>query len=348
MIVRFGFVAMSMLLENASPSRTMTYKNFAKLADRGAAVRKLERIAEENLNHTLRVLRHAVAHDIRVYRFSSRLIPLSTHDELHDWNPFEALKDAFAEVGRYVREQRMRVSFHPDHFCVLNSPRPEVLAKSIADLENHVRMLDAMGQDERSKCNIHVGGAYGDKKSSGERFIRQFAELDDRYKRRITLENDDKTFTAEETLAIAEASNVPMVLDIHHHAVNGGGVPDSRLTGEIWPRIVRTWEGERKRRLGQAASVKPSGYSDELPPKLHASSPRSERDPRSHADHVEPGPLLRYLYEIADSVPRIDVMLEAKQKDAALLQLMEQLRLLEKAGEPVTVIDGASVEINSR
>ena len=49
MIVRFGFVAMSMLLENASPSRTMTFASFSKLDDREAALRKLERTAEENL-----------------------------------------------------------------------------------------------------------------------------------------------------------------------------------------------------------------------------------------------------------------------------------------------------------
>ena len=58
MIVRFGFVAMSMLLENASPSRTMTYANFSKLDDREAALRRLERSAEENLQNTLRLLRH--------------------------------------------------------------------------------------------------------------------------------------------------------------------------------------------------------------------------------------------------------------------------------------------------
>ncbi|WP_270165287.1 UV DNA damage repair endonuclease UvsE [Paenibacillus sp. SYP-B4298] len=329
MIVRFGFVAMSMMLNNASVSRTMTYRNFSRLADRGAALRKLERIAEENLQHTLRLLRHCAAHDIRVYRFSSKLIPLATHGELADWNPFPALQEAFAAVGDYARRQEMRVSFHPDHFCVLNTPRPDVLESSVRDLEHHIRMLEAMGLGEQAKCNIHVGGAYGDKERAGQRFLEQFAPLSDRYKRRITLENDDKTFTAEETLRIAEQSGVPMVLDIHHHAVNDGGVSMEQAASTLWPRIVRTW----------------AQHGDGLPPKIHASSPRSTKDVRSHADLLEPGPLLQFLHDVAGSTPRLDVMLEAKHKDAALFALMDELRQHEHAGG-YRIVDGASIELS--
>lgn len=297
-------------------------------------MRKLERIALENLEHSLRLLKHCVAHDVQVYRFSSKLIPLATHGELNDWDPYPALEEAFAKVGAYVREKKLRVSFHPDHFCVLNTPRPEVLESSVRDLEYHVRMLEAMGLGERTaKCNIHVGGAYGDKEAAGERFVRQFAELNERYKGRITLENDDKTFTAEETLAIAELSGVPMVLDIHHHAVNDGGLSQNAVVRELWPRIARTWETG-----GGSLSGGPAAES--LPPKIHASSPRSEKDMRSHADLLEPGHLLRFLQEIAGSVPRIDVMLEAKQKDAALFQLMDELRKRERDGG-FRVVDGA-------
>ena len=90
--------------------------------------------------------------------------------------------------------------------------------------KGHVRMLEAMGLDERAKCNIHVGGAYGDKSVSGQRFVEQFGGIEDKLRQRVTLENDDKTFNAQETLEIAEQVKVPMVLDIHHHAVNDGGI----------------------------------------------------------------------------------------------------------------------------
>lgn len=333
MIVRFGFVAMSMLLENASPSRTMTYATFSKLDDREAGIRKLERIAEENLRTTLRLMKHCIYNDVYVYRMTSKLIPLATHDALSDWNPYPALEEAFADVGRFVKEKGMRVSFHPDHFCVFSTPRPEVLAKSTEDMNYHVTMLEHMGLDALStKCNIHVGGAYGDKPASLDRFAAQFGALDERLRNRVTLENDDKTFTARETLAAAEAVGTPMVLDIHHHAVNDGGESEASLHGELWERIVRTWNG-------------PDGVPLPIPPKLHVSSPKSERDPRGHADNVDVGPLMRFLRGIAGSVPRLDVMIEAKQKDAALLRLMEDMRGLELEGAGVRVIDGGSIEI---
>lgn len=341
MIVRFGFVAMSLLLENASPSKTMTFTAFSKLDDREAAIRKLERIAEENLKNTLRILKHSKAHDIAMYRFSSKLIPLATHEALQDWNPYTAssLSGAFREVGQYAVQSGIRTSFHPDHFCVFSTPRPDVLKNSIKDLEHHVRMLELMELDERSKNNIHMGGAYGDKEVAGERFVEQFGALPDRCRHRVTLENDDKTFNVIETLTAAETVSVPMVLDIHHHAVNPGDLEEDELFADVWPRILGTWKKERER-LGLTES--------ELPPKIHASSPKSATDPRGHADNVEPVPLLRFLQRAARATGHLDCMLEAKNKDAALLQLMEDFKHLEAKGEGVKILNGASVEISPK
>ncbi|HWL22469.1 MAG TPA: UV damage endonuclease UvsE, partial [Ureibacillus sp.] len=71
-IVRLGYVAMSMELKNASPSKTMTFAQFEKIKDREAAIRKLERIAISNLQTTLRLLKHNAASDIHFYRLTSR------------------------------------------------------------------------------------------------------------------------------------------------------------------------------------------------------------------------------------------------------------------------------------
>ncbi|QJD84793.1 UV DNA damage repair endonuclease UvsE [Cohnella herbarum] len=333
MIVRFGYVAMSVELENASPSKTMTMASFSKLADREAGIHRLERIAEENLRNTLRLLKHNRYLGVHVYRMTSKLIPLATHQELADWDPYPALANSFAEVGAFIREHDMRVSFHPDHFTVLSTPRPEVFSNSVNDLNHHVRMLEAMGLDERATNNIHVGGSYGDKKASALRFIEQFRTIERRITERITLENDDKTFTAAETLRIAEEVGVPMVLDIHHHAVN----PGEERMADLWPRIQRTWDHF-------AWNVRQSEARLKLPPKLHVSSPKSLSDPRGHADHIEIMPLLTFLREIAHLTPAIDIMIEAKRKDEALLKLMDEFRALEASGEPVRVIDGGSLE----
>ncbi|MBP2001714.1 UV DNA damage endonuclease [Paenibacillus shirakamiensis] len=331
MIVRFGYVAMSTRVKNASPSKTMTYKSFSQLADRPAALRRLEHVAAENLHNTLRLLKHNRAYDIKVYRFSSKMIPLATHGELMDWNPWPALQADFKAIGDYVKKEDMRVSFHPDHFTVLSTPRPEVLASSIRDLDYHIMMLDAMGLNARSKNNIHIGGAYGDKPSAAERFKENVLQLPNKIRQRLTFENDDKTFNALETLAVCEELQMPMVLDIHHQSVNHEGEDPASL----WPRIQSTWQ--------TAYAQADSSASDPLPPKIHASSPKSITDPRSHADHVDVGPLLDFLRKIAPITDRIDVMIEAKLKDGALFNLMEDLALY--SAEGVRILNEASVEI---
>lgn len=331
MIVRFGYVAISLEVKDSSPSKTMTMSNFRKLPDREAGLRRLEQIARTNLQNTLRLLKHNVAEDIHMYRMSSKLIPLATHTELADWDPFPALAEDFAAIGEYVHKHELRVSFHPDHFTVLSTPRPEVLESSIRDLRYHVKMLDAMGLDARSKNNIHIGGAYGDKPTAADRFVEHFATLDDDIRCRITLENDDKTFTTPETLAVAQRTGLPMVLDIHHHLVNCEGEPAS----DWWQQVAQTWESPLSR------TDVPDGVH--LPPKIHASSPKSPTDRRSHADGVEAGPLLDFLREAARTSSHLDVMLEAKHKDAALRQLMNDLRTY--TGDGVRIIDNGTIEV---
>lgn len=342
MIVRFGYVAMSTLVANASPSKTMTVAYFKKLSDREAAVRKLERIASENLHNTLRLLKHNKAYDIMVYRLSSKLIPLFGHELLKDWRPIKALQESFQAIGEYSRKYGMRLSFHPDHFTVLSTPRKEVLEHSQQDLGRHVSMLHAMGLGEESKCNIHIGGMYGDKQKSGERFVRQFGALPWEIRRHITLENDDKTYTALETLEIAEQVGTPMVLHLHHHTVNnpGGESPE-----ELWPRIAKTWEGQPLIPFAPSLSAFAALSGEEkvpLPPKIHLSSPKSEKDALSHADFVGVEPLLPFLKAIAPATPRLDIMIEAKMKDQALLKLMEDLQRegIRAAGQAAVEIPG--------
>jgi UV DNA damage endonuclease len=333
MIVRFGYVAMSTLIPDCSPSKTMTMASFGKLGDREAGLRKLEAIARINLHNTLRLLKHNTGSDIMVYRLTSKLIPLATHPDLQDWNPFSALAEEFAEVGTYVKKHGMRVSFHPDHFTVLSTPRPEVLVSSIRDLQHHKDMLEAMGLPATAKNNIHIGGAYGDKPVSAERFCMQCSALPLELRERMTLENDDKTFNAVETLEVSRRLGLPMVLDIHHQWVNN----DGELPWELWPEIQKTWTS--------SLALKDVLPGELLPPKIHVSSPRSPSDPRNHADGVEPAPLVAFLKRIAADTPAVDVMIEAKLKDGALFGLMEAMKELAEAGNGITVLNGASVNI---
>lgn len=319
MLVRLGYVAMSVQLQNASPSQTMTFAQFQRLKDRDAAIRKLERIANSNLENCLRLLKHNSGHDIAFFRFSSKLIPLANHEELPDWDYILPLKDNLLTLASYIKGHNMRVDFHPDHFVVLNSPKEDILKQSLKTLRMHYRLLKGMRVDPRHRCVLHVGGGYSDKEMALEQFITNWGDVPQGIQDMIMLENDDTTFTLHETLYLGEKLAVPVVFDYHHHLTNDGGL-DWR--GD-WSRVVETWK------------------HSSLPIKMHISSPRDERDPRAHADYIDPAMFLTFLREIKGSVPQIDCMIEAKQKDAALFQLMQDMQ----KQDDIEIVDAASFYI---
>lgn len=315
-IVRLGYVAMSMELKNASPSQTMTFTQFQKIKDREAAIRKLERIALTNLEHTLRLLKHNVFKEIHFYRLTSRLIPLANHEALPDWNYIKPLSEKLTEIGTYARKHNIRIDFHPDHFVVVNSPRMEVVRNSLKTLKMHYLLLKGMKIDPAHRCVLHVGGNYKETEKSLERFIDNWMDVPRAIQKMIMLENDDTSFTVDDTLYLCEKLEIPLVFDYHHHLAHhyNGNWEDK------WDRIVATWK------------------HSPLPIKMHISSPKSEREFRHHSDYVDVDMFFRYLKEIKGTVPEIHCMIEAKKKDEALFRLIEEI----KHREDVEMIDGSS------
>lgn len=302
-LFRLGYVALSVHVQNASSSKTMTYTNFQKIEDREAAIHKLERISRENVQNVLRLLHHNKAHDIDFFRMSSKLIPLATHEDLKDWDAIKALSEDFKKIGDYAKEHKMRVDFHPEHFVVLNTPRKEVFKSSVRDLEFHYRMLHAMGIDPTHRCVLHVGGSYKDKEKSLERFVENWAYVPRGIQKMIMLENDDKVFNMQDCLYLCEKLGVPFVFDLHHHLANH----EEYEWEEHWDRVVKTWE------------------NSPLPVKMHISSPKDEKHFRSHADYIDGEMFIPFLRHVNQTTDQIDCMLEAKKKDDALFHLKKDL-----------------------
>ncbi|SER25651.1 UV-damage endonuclease [Gracilibacillus ureilyticus] len=318
-IVRLGYVAMSKYVKNASPSQTMTFSQFEKIRDREAAIRKLERIAESNLHNTLRLLKHNAASDIYFYRLTSKIIPLANHEELPDWDYMDPLEEKLKEIGEFAQKHQMRIDFHPDHFVLLNSPKQEVLKNSVKTLKMHYLLLKGMGIKPEHRCVMHVGGNYKETEKSLERFVDNWMAVPRAIQKMIMLENDDTSFTLEDTLFLCEKLGIPLVFDYHHHLVHH----QNREWRENWERILLTWK------------------HSPLPIKMHISSPKSDEKKRHHADYIDVDMFFNFLKEIKGTVPQIDCMIEAKQKDAALFKLMKQVQLR----DDVKMINGSTFEL---
>ncbi len=303
-IIRLGYVAMSMNLQNCSPSKTMTFTQFQKIKDREAAIAKLERIAQINLENCLRLLKHNAAHDIHFFRFSSKLIPLANHEELPDWDYMVSLIPSLKRIADYLRQHPMRVDFHPDHFVVLNSTDPSIFKMSLKTLQMHERLLKGMEITPKHRCVLHIGGAYNDKDKALEQFINNWGHIPVKIQEMLMLENDDTTFHVNDALYLCEKLGIPQVFDYHHHLA----YHDDENWEHNWQRILSTWNGSS------------------LPPKMHISSPKSEKDFRAHSEYVDDKMFMKFLTTIKGSLDKLDCMIEAKQKDNALFQLANDLR----------------------
>jgi len=301
MKIRFGYVANALGLWDASPSKTLTFTRYSALP-KYERLEKLKSITAQNLHHTKRILYYNIAHEIELYRLSSSLVPLATHPEVM-WDFITPFKNEWEELGQLVQKFKLRVSFHPNQFTLFTSPKEEVTMNSVKDMDYHYRMLQAMNALEKGIINIHIGGAYGDKTKTLERFHQNLKSLPDEIKKHMTLENDDKTYNVEETLIACEKENIPMILDYHHYMANTGELDLSLYL----QRIFNTWKTRN------------------IVPKVHISSPKSDKAFRSHADYVSIDFILPFLKMAKTFNQDFDIMIEAKQKNLAMHKLIEDI-----------------------
>ncbi|MCK6259257.1 UV DNA damage repair endonuclease UvsE [Fictibacillus sp. KIGAM418] len=301
MIVSFGYVSTALTLFDSSPSKTMTFATWSKL-EKEEREQRLISITKTNLKNTLRIIHYNIASQFPLYRMSSSIVPLATHPDVN-WEYLKHTAEEFRAVGDLVKAHSLRVSLHPNQFTLFTSAKKHITDNAVKDMEYHYAMLQAMSLEKEARINIHVGGTYGDKESSIARFYENIKKLPSHVKQAMTLENDDKTYTTEETLDICEAEGIPMMFDYHHHLANPSSVP----LEELLPRFIATWQGTGR------------------PPKVHLSSPKTEKAYRSHHDFVSLDYVMPFFKMIKPFTDELDVMIEAKQKDIALIRLMGEL-----------------------
>lgn len=265
-----------------------------------ASPARLEALTRENLKGLVRVLDWNVARNIRFYRISSGIIPLASHPRAR-WPWQRTLKRELLEIGRIVRANRLRVPMHPGQYTVLNSPHRSVVAAARAELQYHADFLDQLGLDQTHKIILHVGGLYGDRDTSLDRFRRQFHSLPANVRSRLVLENDEHNYGTEDVLALSGNLGVPMVFDYLHHIAREEEPPTKRLLTRIYERWSRS-DGR---------------------PEVHYSTQRAGSRVGSHADMISTKGFMQFI-QLLPAVD-VDVMLEAKSKDMALLSLRSKL-----------------------
>ncbi|MGC9444349.1 MAG: UV DNA damage repair endonuclease UvsE [Candidatus Methanospirareceae archaeon] len=257
-----------------------------------------------NLDCLHSILAFNIEHDLLFFRITSDLVPFASHRiNQFDWQGYFAPQ--FRAIGMFIRTKGIRISTHPDQFTLINSIDSAVFERSVHELRYHAAVLDLLGLDRTAKIQLHVGGVYGDKPASIQRFVTRYGELEDTIRRRLVIENDDRLYTLDDCLRIHEETGIPVLFDVYHHEVNSSG----QSLREAVNLITGTWK--------QQDGVPMVDYSSQAP----GSQRRGKHAETINLDHFR-----QFIKEVAGL--EFDLMLEIKDKEASALQAVAALKAI--------------------
>jgi UV DNA damage endonuclease len=220
--------------------RTTTATSLLKL-ERQAALEKVSQICLENAITLQKALQYCADHHIGAFRLNSQILPVKTHPkagyDIAELPDTQQILAQFRRSSEFARKHNLRLSFHPDQFVVLSSPNPDVVSRSVAELEYQAEVAAWIGADV---INIHGGGVYGEKGEALKRFAKHLNLLSENTRQKLTVENDDKSYTPSNLLPLYQAEEIPLVYDVHHHRC----LPDGKSVEEITEAAVNTWNRE--------------------------------------------------------------------------------------------------------
>jgi UV DNA damage endonuclease len=281
-----------------------------KPSDAALGQRWVENLGLANARDIIKIIRWNDRYGIKFLRLSSEMFPFASHEEYgYSLAPFAS--EALAAAGKVIADLGHRVSTHPGQFTQLGSPRSSVVEASIRDLVYHDELLTLLKlpeqQDRDAVMILHMGGVFGSKPETFERFRANYARLSDSVKRRLVLENDDMSYSVHDLLPICRELDIPLVLDFHHHNI----IFDSSAVREgttdlipLYPQISETW-----RRKGITQKMH---YSEAT------SSAMTRKQRRKHSARVA---------SLPPCAADMDLMIEAKDKEQAVFELMRNFRL---------------------
>jgi len=285
-IRNIGFACMS--LKCNTKYKTFRLANFNE--------HRLYQTVMHNIKETERTIRQCIVDGIKMFRLSSDIVPFATHEVSKGIDFMSWIRSDLRRIGELCKDNEIRCSMHPSQIVNINSPNKDVVRSSIKDLIYHYNLLNSMKLDDFNII-IHVGGVYGDKVEAMKRFVKVFNKLPEQLRNHIVLENDDKSYTINDVMEIHKHTGLKIVLDIlHHYCCNDGSELDLKS-------IFDTWNGKC--------------------PKIHISSPKSDKEFRSHADMID----FDYCKEFLNQAEcyEFDIMIEAKGKDLAVEKFKKDL-----------------------
>ena len=209
---------------------------------------------------------------IKLFRLSSQIFPWSDEYDVKGLKDYDEIAELMLEIGKIAKDAGQRLTMHPGPYNCLASPTQKVVEKTVRELNFHSEQFNMMGYDPSpyNKINIHVGGAYGDKKGTLDAFCHNFKLLNEDTKKRLVIENDDSPneYSVNDLYwGIHKRIGIPITFDYFHHKFNTGTLTEEealRMAATTWPKEITQCchysESRRKEKLDE--SIRPQAHSD--------------------------------------------------------------------------------------
>ena len=306
--MNFGYACINMSLSGLPKSkRITTNRSMIKRTFKQKGITYASELGLLNCQDLYRILEWNLANGFSFYRLSSDILPWSSEYRLEDLPDYQEIKATLKKCGDFAKQHNMRITTHPGPFNVLGSPRPNVVTKTIKELNTHSEVFDLMGLPATpwAKINIHVGGTYGgDFEGTAKRWCENFKRLDANTQKRVTVENDDKgsMWSTKHLFDYIHSDiGIPIVFDYHHYKFCTGGQTEQ-----------------------EALELAMSTWPDGVTPVVHYSQSRAEEHndpkirPQAHSDSYWAAPNL-YGHDLY-------VMCECKFKEQGVFALLELMK----------------------
>ncbi len=209
--MKIGFVGSANTSINCRPDKSFFLASYSK--------GRIMQTIESNLQCVLKTIEFSGQNHLYFYRIAD-FIPFISHSISIPWIEIEdAFSDLFIEIGRKIKKLALRINMHPGQYTIINSPKEEIVKKSVRELYANTWILEQLNLDETAKVQIHVGGVYRNKEKALQRFIANFQLIPEFIKKRLVIENDDRSFDYRDCLKISTELEIPVVFDIFHHSI---------------------------------------------------------------------------------------------------------------------------------
>lgn len=292
--IRIGYACINLTLGKK-------YRTFRWKSVEDKDINKIKEVIQHNIILLGDVIHDNIKKNIYVYRVTAEIIPFIDKSEMkeiidqHHILSEPKIQNEFKRIRNWQEKYNLRISMHSSHFTMLASPKEEIVQRSIGELRAQSNFLNCIGGQN---LIIHIGGAYGNKEETLGRFkenIRKYKnEID---LERLTIENDDKTYTSEEVVALCRSLNLKWVYDFHHERCNPSQNQDIIQLLKAYP-----------------------------PDKFHLSSGIDDQIKPPHADYIRKKDIegLIVQLDLAD-IKEADIVFEAKKKDLSIYEVMDPM-----------------------